>query len=279
MTSEVFSHSRNEYNEAAAFDRLADLREEKDLRTSDWTFSRYRSAVLGQPIYQAYPDRMFLHIGNHHRRGDDPRRPLEGLKVLDLGAGDGLWSVILAEQGAEVTSIEISPRQVEHARTRMELHDLVWDARVGSAYCLEELFPPASFDLIFAQAILHHLTLDLERVYDGMHHLLRPGGHATINEPYCSSPRLRRVRERLSWLIPFDQESPDERPCDDADLRSLSTLFSEVVVERYDLFARLARRVFRSTRMERELFRLDRLLLRGRTFQSLAGSIFIAVRK
>lgn len=271
--------NQNEQNEATAFDRLADQRGPQTLRTSDWTFSRYRSAVAGRPIYQAYPDLVFTYIGKHFFRGNDPDKPLKGLRVFDLGAGDGLWSVILADQGADVTSVEISPRQVELARERMRIHDLVWDARIGSAYCLRDQFPAASYDLIFAEAVLHHLTYDLTRVYDGMYYLLREGGLATMTEPYSASPRLRRLRERLSWVIPLNRESPDERPLDDADLLPLRRLFSSVTVEPYNLFAKLARRIFRSGDMERALFRVDRFILQKKMFRRLAGGIFVAVQK
>jgi len=269
----------NERNEAAAFDRLAARRDGTMLRTSDWTFARYRSAVLGRPFYHAYPDLAFVYLGKHLLRGGDPSKPLRGLRVLDLGAGDGVWSVILSEQGARVASVEISPRQVEQARARMKNHDLAWDARIGSAFALAEQFPAASFDLIFAQAILHHLTWDLENVYDGMHGLLREGGHAIMMEPYCASPRLRRIRESLSWLVPFDRESPDERPLDDADLRLLLDRFPGAMVERYDLLAKPARRIVRSVALERALFRFDRAALRTRLFRSLAGGLFVAARK
>lgn len=273
------ARSENEQNEAAAFDRLAAVRDKTTLRTSAGTFSRYRSASAGQPMFQSYPDRMFLHIGRQFGRGKDPSRPLAGVKVLDLGAGDGAWSVILAEQGADVASIEIAPGQVELARQRMRIHDLVWDARVGSAYSLRKQFPPGTFDLIFAQAILHHLTKDLERVYEGMHYLLREGGQATITEPYSGSPRLRRLRERLSWIVPLDRESPDERPLSDEDLSSLSNFFPKYTVDRFDLLAKFARRILRSRYIENALFRFDQLVLRWRMLSRLAGGVFIAVQK
>jgi 2-polyprenyl-3-methyl-5-hydroxy-6-metoxy-1,4-benzoquinol methylase len=270
---------QNERNEAEAFDRLAGLRDPESLRTSEWTFSRYRSATLGGPLYAAYPDRAFVYLGRHCLERDDPERPLRGVRVLDLGAGDGIWSVILAEQGAEVTSIEISPRQVELARTRMRIHGLTWDARVGSAFDLEAQFPSGAFDLVFGQAILHHLTWDLGSVYSGIRHLLRPGGRAALSEPFCGSPRLRRVREKMAWLVPLDQETVDERPLNDDDLRPLSDLFPEIMVERFDCVAKFARRLFRSTRMERACFRFDRFLLQREAFGHLAGGVFIAARK
>jgi 2-polyprenyl-3-methyl-5-hydroxy-6-metoxy-1,4-benzoquinol methylase len=269
----------NERNEAEAFDRLAGQRDKTTLSMSASTFSRYRAATRGRPLFDSYPDRVFLHVGRHFGRGAESEPPLRGVRILDLGAGDGVWSVILAEQGAEVTSVEIAPGQVELARERMRIHGLAWDARIGSAYSLREQFAPGGFDVIFAQAVLHHLTQGLERVYDGMHYLLRPGGLATITEPYSGSPRLQRLRERLSWLVPVDRESPDERPLRDEDLAPLVRLFSSVFVERFDLLAKFARRIFRSSEMEKAVFHFDEMVLRSRRFSRLAGGIFVAVQK
>lgn len=271
--------AENEKNEAAAFDRLARQRDRNTLTTSAWTFSRYRAATCGRPLFDSYPDRVFCEIGRFFGPGKDPTQPLKGVRVLDLGAGDGVWSVILAEQGADVSSVEIAPGQVELARERMHAHGLVWDARVGSAYSLEAQFPPGEFDLIFAQAVLHHLTRDLERVYDGMRCLLAEGGRATISEPYSGSARLRRIREGLSWLVPLDHDSPDERPLRDDDLSPLSKFFSSVTVDRFDLLAKFVRRMLRSDSLENAVFRFDRRLLRQRMFSPLAGGIFITVQK
>jgi 2-polyprenyl-3-methyl-5-hydroxy-6-metoxy-1,4-benzoquinol methylase len=41
---------------------------------------------------------------------------VRGLDVLELGCGGGQWTAWLAEQGANVTGIDISERQLEHAR-------------------------------------------------------------------------------------------------------------------------------------------------------------------
>src|SRR5215475_1871463 len=38
-----------------------------------------------------------------------------GLGVLELGCGSGQWSVWLASQGARVTGLDISGRQLDHA--------------------------------------------------------------------------------------------------------------------------------------------------------------------
>ncbi|MFB6190364.1 MAG: HemK2/MTQ2 family protein methyltransferase [Candidatus Nanohaloarchaea archaeon] len=43
-------------------------------------------------------------------------RVLEGKKVLDMGTGSGILAVTAAEQGAEVTAVDIDPEALEDAR-------------------------------------------------------------------------------------------------------------------------------------------------------------------
>lgn len=268
-----------ERREAQAFDHLAERADRSRLTTPADTFRRYRLASLGQPLARIYPDLVFVRLGERLGRRSDPRRPLAGLRVLDLGAGDGAWSVILAEQGAAVTALEISPRQAALARERMERHGLSWDLRVGSAFALGETFAAGAFDLVFGLAVLHHLTQDLPAVFAGVRRVLRPGGLGVFLEPYCGSAGARRVRERLARFVPPDRESPDERPLTPEDLAALGDGFAAVEVEHLDLLARLARRLARSRRLERGLAACDRLLLRSRRLRALAGRIFLAVTR
>jgi len=270
--------SKNEQHEAEAFNRIAEQCDRKTLRTSDFTFSRYRRATLDQPLFNRYPDLVFSHIGSHFCVKDEIK-PLNGIRVLDLGAGDGIWSVILAEQGSNVTSLEIASKQVELARERMRIHGLIWDARVGSAFQLRNEFKPGSFDLIFGQAVLHHLTKDLERVYADSYYLLRDGGYAVFTEPFSGSAFLRSLRERLSWIIPLNAESPDERPLTLQDIESLKNYFSNVEVNHADIFSKFGRRVFRSKTVEVFLGDIDRRLLRYKSFVSLASMVFMSARK
>src|SRR4051794_14084783 len=95
------SLNQNEEKEAQAFDRAAEKLDKKELKMSGWTFSRYRSATLGKPFFDAHPDLVFKRLGSlcNIDASNQITKPLQGLKILDLGAGDGSWSVILSEQG------------------------------------------------------------------------------------------------------------------------------------------------------------------------------------
>jgi len=266
--------------EAVAFDRLAASFDERWLKRNDWTFQRYRDATLGRPLFVRYPDLVFVRLGKLFNGSiGTGSKPLAGLRVLDLGAGEGQWSVILAEQGAEVDSIEISPAQVQLARKRMHNVGLRWRARVGSAFDLPVLFDGASFDLVFAQRVLHHLTLDLERVYAGLAYVLRNGGLVVAVEPFSGCAPVRSLRESLASVLPLDKESPSERPLTPADLAALETYFSEVDLEYSDVLERFARRVFKSTRMEAAVFRSERSLMKLKPLRTLAGRVLITAKK
>ena len=83
--------SQNEEKEAKAFDKAADQLDKTQLRTSDWTFLRYRNATLGKPLFDAYPDLVFKSLGKlcNVDSSKQSAKPLNGIKILDLGSGDG----------------------------------------------------------------------------------------------------------------------------------------------------------------------------------------------
>jgi len=99
-----------------------------------------------------------------------------GDQVLDLGCGTGQLSLPLAERGARVLAIDISPAMItrlqEHARNR-GLAGIE-----GIAAPIENLSLPAgSVDLVVTSYALHHLhDADKGRVVTAAYRWLRPGG-------------------------------------------------------------------------------------------------------
>jgi len=67
-----------------------------------------------------------------------------GEKVLEIGTGCGLAAIVCAEQGAEVTAVDINPEAVSCAKKNAEKYNLKIDFRKG------DLFEPINekFDLI-----------------------------------------------------------------------------------------------------------------------------------
>ena len=139
----------------------------------------------------------------YHLVGD-----VRGRHVLDLGCGSGQNASILAARGAYVSAMDISPELLELAMRRTTLDGFGTQVTpvCGSAHAIP--LPDASVDVVFGNAILHHLDLNLTA--REVHRVLKPGGRAVFKEPMRNSRLLAWVR----GLIPYRQPdvSPFERP-------------------------------------------------------------------
>jgi 2-polyprenyl-3-methyl-5-hydroxy-6-metoxy-1,4-benzoquinol methylase len=128
----------------------------------------------------------------------DFRARLEGARVLELGAGDGLNALVMAALGAHVVCVDVSeetPVIVLRAARSLGLLSRI-EAQAGD---FEQLsFESGSFDLVIGKAFLHHLTHEQEARY--LHKtavVLRPDGRARFTEPAVNSAWLDWVR----WMI------------------------------------------------------------------------------
>jgi SAM-dependent methyltransferase len=98
---------------------------------------------------------------------------VRGRDVLELGCGAGQWSVWLAGQGARVTGLDLSGRQLEHARRAADAAGVALDLVQASAESLP--LAGGSFDLILSD----HGALswgDPDRTLPEAARVLRPGG-------------------------------------------------------------------------------------------------------
>jgi len=111
-------------------------------------------------------------------------RRLAGVTVLDVGCGAGLLSEAMAEQGAQVTGIDPSERNISIACRHAAQRGMEIDYQAGTADALEG----RSFDVVLNMEVVEHV----ERLPDFMAHccsLTRPGGLqfvATINRTWQS---------------------------------------------------------------------------------------------
>src|SRR5580765_4666694 len=65
-------------------------------------------------------------------------RPLDGLRVLEIGCGTGPSTVALAEQGAVVTGIDIDPDTIADARERCAAHNVSATMYVANAESIKD---------------------------------------------------------------------------------------------------------------------------------------------
>jgi len=98
---------------------------------------------------------------------------LAGSDVLEVGCGSGIAAQMLAEAGATLTAVDLTPWAVETTRARL---DAFWlDAEVFEADGEALPFDDASFDLVFSWGVIHHSS-DMDRALRELVRVCRPGG-------------------------------------------------------------------------------------------------------
>lgn len=178
-----------------------------------------------------------------------------GQRVLDLGCGHGMASVVLARRGADVTACDLSLGYVSEARTRADANGV----RARHLVCDGERLPFADgmFDRIWGHAILHHL--DIQRVAVELERVLAPGGIGVFCEPWGGNRWLSWARQVLPY--PGKHRTIDEAPLGDHDLKELRRVFPRLQVRGHQLLAMVGR-VLRRQRVVSGLAWCDEWVLR-----------------
>ncbi len=149
------------------------------------SYARWRSSQLGSITERIEQEAILAAAGE-----------LEGLPVLDIGCGDGAYSLLAWRHGAKVTVIDTSDAMLEAARVRAIVEGATIDFAHASAQSLP--FASESFDVVFIVTLLcllNHASLAVREA----HRVLRPGGRLIVGE--LGSYSLWALKRRLSgWL-------------------------------------------------------------------------------
>jgi SAM-dependent methyltransferase len=100
-----------------------------------------------------------------------------GRRVLDAGCGPGVYGEWLAEHGAEVVGIDVSPRMVELARQRLKGRETVLQADLGAGL---DFLESRSFDLVISALTLDYIQ-DWAPVLSEFFRVLRAPGHLVFS--------------------------------------------------------------------------------------------------
>ncbi|NQW09786.1 MAG: bifunctional 2-polyprenyl-6-hydroxyphenol methylase/3-demethylubiquinol 3-O-methyltransferase UbiG [Alphaproteobacteria bacterium] len=121
----------------------------------------------------------------------DPRRPLAGLSILDIGCGGGLLAEPMTRLGAAVTGVDADAAGIAAAQDHAEAVGLTIAYRAGAA---EDLVTEgAKFDAVIASEVVEHVA-DKPAFCDALTALIRPGGTLILTT-------LNRTRRSWSQAI------------------------------------------------------------------------------
>jgi len=96
--------------------------------------------------------------GSYVRKLMDLIGDCSGLRVLDVGCGEGKNAVVFAERGASVIGLELSQRALKHARTLYPDVGVAWVC----ADATKQTWPREHFDIVIAYGLFHCLSSEVE---------------------------------------------------------------------------------------------------------------------
>ena len=119
--------------------------------------------------YNSYQNQLDLYRGLVRRFGAE--------SVLDVGCAQATLAILLAEEGKQVTAVDIRQSFLDYARTRYERGDL----ELIAANVFDSA-PLGTFDLVFGNQIIEHLVYPAAFMRT-LAQYTRPGGIIVITTP------------------------------------------------------------------------------------------------
>lgn len=131
------------------------------------------------------------------------RAELKDAKVVDVGCGGGILSEAMAEQGANVTGIDVAERVLAIAGLHLHESGLDVDYRKMT---VEDLAAeaPGEYDIVTCMEMLEHVP-DPPSVIESVAALMKPGGHgffSTLNRTPLAFALGIVGAEHIARLLP-----------------------------------------------------------------------------
>lgn len=131
-----------------------------------------------------------------------------GMRLLDLGTGTGFLATLLAANGAEVDSLDVSESSLEVARWRARISGVADRIRFHLMPAEALAFPDAVFDAACGNFVLHHLNLPVAAAE--LRRVLKPGAGGAFLETCDYNILLRTARRWLPGHFGIEKASSDD---------------------------------------------------------------------
>ena len=169
-------------------------------------FGKFKPLHKFNPIRLAYiRDGACAHFG----RDRHAKRPLEGLRLLDIGCGGGLVAEPMRRLGAEVVAIDAAERNVNIARAHAAPLELDIDYRCATVEDLAAADEPP-FDIVLNLEVVEHVA-DVDLFLRTAAGLVKPGGMmvlATINRTFKALALAKVGAEYVLRWLPAGTHDP-----------------------------------------------------------------------
>lgn len=157
-----------------------------------------------KPLHKINPVRLAYirdHVSAHFGRDPKAHRPLDGLRILDIGCGGGLLSEPVARMGANVLGADASARNIGIASTHAAQTGVEVDYRAVTAESLAAA--GETFDVVLNMEVVEHVA-DVEFFISTCASMVRPGGLmliSTINRTFkAAALAIVGAEYVLGWL-------------------------------------------------------------------------------
>ena len=118
-------------------------------------------------------------------------RSLDSVRILDIGAAQGLFLIACAQKGYDVIGVEPNAGARDVAQTLAAEHGVNVQLVDGVAEKLP--LPDESVDVVHAKSVIEHVD-DADQAFREAYRVLRPGGVFWFNTASSMSPLQEEIR-------------------------------------------------------------------------------------
>ncbi len=169
-------------------------------------FGKFRPLHKFNPVRLAYiRDGVCAHFGRDRRA----KKPMEGLRLIDIGCGGGLVAEPMRRLGAEVVAIDAAERNIKTALAHASPLGLDIDYRTTTVEALVAE-NEAPFDVVLNLEVVEHVA-DVPLFLEASVKLLKPGGVmvlATINRTLKAVALAKIGAEYILRWLPAGTHDP-----------------------------------------------------------------------